>query len=131
MPLYAGIYHILCKPTQWSYIGQSTNIAQRIAQHVGQLRRDRHPIQRMQQDWNTYGEEAFRWGILAMVQGEEERKAQENSWLMKMPDLYNLRMPPVALLELPLVDAWTPELPKIPCPWCTSPWRQCQHPWDH
>lgn len=59
-----GIYAIRNLINQKIYIGQSTNVEDRIAHHKSALRHNRHENQHLQRSWNKYGEESFSFFIL-------------------------------------------------------------------
>jgi len=59
-----GIYKIKNKITHKVYIGESINIAQRWSTHKSELRRGVHHSERLQKEWNKYGERAFRFSVV-------------------------------------------------------------------
>lgn len=50
----AGIYEIGCTATNKKYIGSSTNIGRRLAEHVRDLEKGIHSGKEFQEDWNKY-----------------------------------------------------------------------------
>src|ERR1035437_5470017 len=58
-----GIYTITHVPSGNIYIGSSVHIETRWNQHRWDLRADRHRADRMQNTYNKYGEDAFRFDI--------------------------------------------------------------------
>jgi group I intron endonuclease len=54
-----GIYHIINKENNKGYIGSSKVLEKRFKQHLGKLKRAKHPNRHLQGAWNTYGEDKF------------------------------------------------------------------------
>lgn len=52
----AGVYEIVCTKTGKKYIGSSTNIGRRLAEHVRDLEKGIHSGKKFQEDWNKYKE---------------------------------------------------------------------------
>lgn len=46
------------------YIGESIDIQRRFYQHKNELRKGKHHSDRLQKDWNKYGEKAFRFSVV-------------------------------------------------------------------
>lgn len=63
----ACIYKILNTITNDCYIGGTTNIYNRSAEHKSLLRLHKHPSTRLQKAYDEYGEPAFRLEILELV----------------------------------------------------------------
>ena len=59
-----GIYVIQNKINQKVYIGQSWNIQERLTEHKRNLRLNQHNNQHLQNAWNKYKEENFKFDIL-------------------------------------------------------------------
>jgi len=59
-----GLYMILCLANDYRYYGQTSNISGRIASHKSMLRRKVHANQKVQNDWNLYGEFHFQFVVL-------------------------------------------------------------------
>ena len=59
-----GLYMILCLRNDYRYYGETSNISGRIASHKSMLRRKIHANQKVQQDWNLYGEPNFQFVVL-------------------------------------------------------------------
>lgn len=61
-----GVYMIRCIKNGFQYYGQTVNVSSRIAGHKYRLRHQIHWILALQDDWNTFGEEAFQFVPLFM-----------------------------------------------------------------
>ena len=72
----AGIYTIRNEVTGGRYYGSSVNLARRSSQHRQMLRANRHPNPKMQNSWNKYGEAAFRFAVLAVLEREDLKRAE-------------------------------------------------------
>ena len=59
-----GIYEIFNIINGKSYVGQSTNITQRLSKHKSELRHNKHQNLHLQNAWNKYGEHSFLFNIL-------------------------------------------------------------------
>lgn len=59
-----GLYMVLCLPQDYRYYGETTNLSARIASHKSILRRQIHPNEKFQKDWNFYGEQNFDFVVL-------------------------------------------------------------------
>jgi len=60
----AGVYKITNTKTGTIYIGQSTAYPHRWNCHKSHLRHNRHEIPQLQEDYDTYGEEAFIFEVI-------------------------------------------------------------------
>lgn len=59
-----AVYGITCIITGRTYIGSTSNIAQRLCAHKSSLKMNKHIIKTFQDDWNKYGEKMFIFEIL-------------------------------------------------------------------
>lgn len=66
-----GIYKITCNQNNKVYIGQSTSIKRRWAQHRRDLKNNNHYNQYLQRAYNKYGEESFEYEILELCPAEK------------------------------------------------------------
>ena len=62
--LQPGVYMILCLLNNYRYYGETSNISRRIAGHKRDLRRKIHGNERLQKDWNAFGEANFEFSVL-------------------------------------------------------------------
>ena len=76
-----GIYLITNKVTGKVYVGQSNNVEQRLAAHKCSLRtNDGKENHHLQNSWNKYGENNFRFSIIEEC-GESELDEREKYWI--------------------------------------------------
>ena len=61
----SGIYQILNSVNRKRYIGSAVNLKSRINLHIYQLRKNIHVNNRLQSDWNKYGEKSFDFKVVA------------------------------------------------------------------
>ena len=59
-----GIYKIKNRITHKVYIGESVDIKRRWNQHKNDLRHGKHHSERLQRDWDKYGERAFKFKVV-------------------------------------------------------------------
>lgn len=82
----ATIYFIKNTVTEKYYIGETIDYPGRINHHFSDLRRHIHHSHKLQNAFDTYGEEAFEWGVIEEVDDdirfdrESEIIAQYNSY---------------------------------------------------
>lgn len=62
--LPAGTYRIINTENGRPYIGQSSGYSRRWSTHKSALRRNKHDNKQLQEDYNTYGEEAFIFEVI-------------------------------------------------------------------
>lgn len=67
----SGIYCIENVTNHKTYIGSSKNIYQRLLKHFALLRHNKHQNAHLQNAWNKYGENSFRWFILELCDSKE------------------------------------------------------------
>lgn len=75
------IYRITCTANQKFYIGSTVNKNQRWARHRKDLRLGTHPNKNLQASWSKYGEAAFVFEVLEVLQGADELFAAEQKYL--------------------------------------------------
>ena len=92
----AAIYKITNTKTGTIYIGQSTGYRQRWGNHRYELRHNKHNTPQLQEDYNTYGEEAFAFEIIEELPCDTSRdvllkkeRAQIKKYLNEGKKLYN------------------------------------------
>jgi len=87
----SGIYKITNQTNGKCYIGQSKNVYEREAEHFSALRRNRHPNEQMQKDWNK-SNKGFRFDVVEWC-GLTQLNEREKAWIEKCgsmePNGYN------------------------------------------
>src|SRR5262249_49580544 len=68
LPNCSSVYQIRCLPTGKIYIGSSVNMEKRYHHHRQSLIAGNHRNPYLQQAWNKYGEEAFEFSVLEVVE---------------------------------------------------------------
>lgn len=76
------IYSITHNPTGRTYVGSSKDAQARIKSHLYALRRGTHPVQDMQADFDTYGED-YTFLELEQINSWEERR-KEYDWMVRL-----------------------------------------------
>lgn len=78
-----GIYSIIHIESGRPYIGSALLFFKRWSEHRMNLRRNRHPNQRLQNFWNKYGERAFEFKILEIIENstKESLEQREQYWI--------------------------------------------------
>lgn len=59
-----NVYEIVCTPNSRKYYGRSQEVEKRWRSHRNMLRKNEHSNIEMQNDWNEFGEDAFRFNII-------------------------------------------------------------------
>jgi len=79
----SGIYEILNLENNKRYIGQSVNITSRWSQHRSSLRKGIHGNTYLQSSWNKYGEQAFVFRILELIDPNNKSllNEREDYWM--------------------------------------------------
>ncbi|HEY1011337.1 MAG TPA: GIY-YIG nuclease family protein [Herpetosiphonaceae bacterium] len=80
IPRRSGVYQILCIANDKIYVGSAVNLAGRWKHHCWELRRGRHFNRHLQNAWNKYGGDNFRFSILELVPRDELHTA-EQKWI--------------------------------------------------
>jgi group I intron endonuclease len=74
----SGIYAIVNLINGKFYIGSSTSVGRRIAEHIGELRAGRHYNARLKNAWNKYGESAFAFVLVESVEPSKCKVSEQN-----------------------------------------------------
>ncbi len=72
-----GVYTIVCTKTGEEYIGSSTGIEYRWAEHIRDLNRRRHHCAKLQDRWDRHGESAFSFTVIEALICRSVTKAFE------------------------------------------------------
>lgn len=76
-----GIYKIINSKNDHFYIGSSVNLTRRKTRHFSELRNNRHNNKHLQAAWNKYGESAFTFTVVELVESAEQLHIAEDQWL--------------------------------------------------
>lgn len=91
--LQPGVYMILCLLNNFRYYGETSNLSMRLAGHKRDLRKKKHASERLQEDWNNFGEKNFEFSVLFIGEDWKEkdtRLGKETQLILEHPDLcYN------------------------------------------
>lgn len=96
------IYKIENKITNMKYIGSTKNYKKRINGHFKSLRKNKHINDKLQEDYNLYGEDSFIYNIIyeCFVNDDSDKLIVEESITNQYSPLYNLRIGPKTTEEL-------------------------------
>lgn len=76
----SGIYKIINLADGKMYIGSAVHFNRRFARHIRQLNSQTHPNKYLQNAWNLFGEECFRFEIVQYVE-KEYLLIREQHWI--------------------------------------------------
>jgi group I intron endonuclease len=82
-----GIYRILDTQNHKAYVGSSIDLPARINRHKAQLKLKSHQNRELQETWNLFGESAFNFEILDVLDHKEDSQinpAEELKVLLQM-----------------------------------------------
>lgn len=85
----SGVYSIENTVNGNIYIGSTKNLKRRMADHCFRLRRRDHHCRHLQNAWNKYGEESFRFFVLEYCL-PEELVYREQCWIDSLVPEYNI-----------------------------------------
>lgn len=77
----AGIYAIRNRLSGKAYYGSALNISKRWAVHLRLLRDGKHHAIPLQRAWSKYGEDAFAFDVLELVEERERLLSREQFWI--------------------------------------------------
>ena len=66
-----GVYMIKCLINGKVYIGKSNDVKRRWREHKSRLKRNNHENEKLQYDWNEYGEDNFEFKLIENYDNEE------------------------------------------------------------
>lgn len=78
---HGGIYQILHAASGKSYVGSAVHLAKRKSQHQRGLRAGNHHNIKLQRAWTKYGEAAFEFIVLEIVQDQAALLVREQAWI--------------------------------------------------
>lgn len=77
---WCGVYRITCIKDSQIYIGSSVNIKERWQQHLALLRGNRHSSKYLQNAYNKYGEDSFKFEVLVKLIEFNEEVLRDLEW---------------------------------------------------
>ena len=75
------VYMIVNTKNNRMYIGSTVEYEKRFRSHINGLRGGYHDNRKIQEDFEEFGEDAFKFSVLCETQSEDERF----EWLMRNP----------------------------------------------
>lgn len=78
-----GIYKIINTYNEKVYIGSSRDITGRWRQHLSDLKNNSHHATRLQNAFNKYGEDEFKFEVIEIVTDEDLLLREEQKWMDK------------------------------------------------
>lgn len=88
--MISGIYKIINKINDKIYIGSSINLKRREREHINKLKKNIHNNPHLQNSWNKYGKENFKFEIIEVVEDEEKLIEREQYYLDTLNPEYNI-----------------------------------------
>ena len=79
--MWSGVYKIHNRENNRLYIGSSWNINVRWDTHKTELRHNKHANEYLQRAWNLYGEAAFKFSVVELVDERKDLLQAEQFWL--------------------------------------------------
>lgn len=79
-----GIYAITHTQSKRTYVGSSSNIKRRFVSHRHSLRHNKHPNKHLQNCWNLYGEDAFTFEIIEILDSIDQLELREEYWIQEL-----------------------------------------------
>lgn len=80
-----GVYQIACTKNNKIYIGSSKNILSRWKHHTSELNRNCHGNMFLQEDWNKYGQDNFKFTILEETKIGNRYDVEQEYFKLLMP----------------------------------------------
>ena len=78
-----GVYMIKCLINGKVYIGKSNDVKRRWREHKSRLKRNNHENEKLQYDWNEYGEDNFEFKLIENYDNEEFGIELEKKYINK------------------------------------------------
>jgi len=83
------IYKITNKITNDFYVGSAVNFNNRKWGHISSLRKNKHKNIFVQNSWNKYGEDAFIFEVIEVVDRKENLIIREQHWIDELQPTFN------------------------------------------
>lgn len=90
IPIDSGIYKIINTVNGQLYVGSAVSLRRRRHQHFTSLRRGRHKNPHLQAAFNKYGESAFVFTVIEIVENKEDLIAREQFFIDDLNPEYNI-----------------------------------------
>lgn len=101
----SGVYAITNTINGHRYIGSSTNISKRWVEHKRMLRANKHHSVYLQRAWNKYGESAFLFELLRVVNGRDNCIIAEQEYIDSLRPEYNIAPKAISPGGTPVTEA--------------------------
>lgn len=90
-----GVYYIKCK--NHNYVGSTVSLRDRLIDHKNALHKNKHPNKHMQNIFNKYGEEVFKFSILESLDTTDIKTIRicEKKWMDLLGPTLNFKLDPV------------------------------------
>lgn len=90
----SGVYYIINNVDGAAYIGSSIDLVRRFSTHKWELRNNRHSNKHLQNAWNLYGEDSFRFTVVEYcapeVMLEREQARLDAAYDVAGANVYNM-----------------------------------------
>jgi group I intron endonuclease len=83
-----GVYRIINSHNDKVFIGFGTDLAARFNRHKAELKFGSHRNRELQEMWNSFGESAFEFEILDVLDHEEKTQASPNEELHILAEMW-------------------------------------------
>jgi group I intron endonuclease len=87
-----GIYKLIHIGTGRFYIGSAVNFQKRFNQHIWMFNQKRHRNPKLQSAWDKYGEEAFTFEIVELIEDGAMLVEREQFYIDTLKPFYNLAL---------------------------------------
>ncbi len=93
-PLPMGVYQIKNNANGKILIGSSMNLPGIFNRHRFQLNASVHRTKELQEDWNSYGPDAFTWDVLETLKAEEIPEADWSKAILALEEKWLTNLQP-------------------------------------
>jgi hypothetical protein len=87
-----GVYRIRTMQNDKAYIGFATDLPARFNRHKAELKFGSHRNRELQETWNLFGESAFEFEILDVLDHEENTQANPDEELRVLAEMWIQRL---------------------------------------
>lgn len=85
----AGVYRITCTANGRAYVGSTVDIGFRFHSHRNTLKAGKHHNSHLMNAWQKYGEDAFRFEVLEVVEDAAKLVEREQWWIDRLGTVKN------------------------------------------